>query len=53
MQKAVAAFQLAIVIAIIAYATFELFRGNFSAAMSCFPLLVIFYLFLAYRRRTK
>lgn len=37
------------VLAILAFSTWQLFQGNFAAAMSSMPLLLLFYLFLASR----
>ena len=36
---------------VIGYGTFELFRGNFAVMMATMPFLVIYYFFLVTRRR--
>ncbi|HEX5773537.1 MAG TPA: hypothetical protein VFY07_04375 [Geomobilimonas sp.] len=41
-----AVLQILIVVLIVGFATVQLFLGNFAAAMSTFPLLVIYWFFL-------
>jgi len=42
----VAGLQILIVIGIVGFATWQLFLGNFAAAMATFPLLIIYWFFL-------
>ncbi|SNB47445.1 hypothetical protein SAMN06269301_2934 [Geobacter sp. DSM 9736] len=51
MRRVWALIQICIVIGIVGFATFQLFKGNFAAGMSVMPLLLIYYLFLASRNR--
>lgn len=41
-----AALQILVVVVIVGFATVQLFLGNFAAAMSTFPLLVVYWFFL-------
>ncbi len=41
-----AVLQIVIVVLIVGFATVQLFLGNFTAAMSTFPLLVVYWFFL-------
>ncbi|RII25583.1 MAG: hypothetical protein CXR31_13490 [Geobacter sp.] len=41
-----AVLQILIVVVIVGFATIQLFLGNFAAAMSTFPLLVVYWFFL-------
>ena len=41
-----AGLQILIVVVIVGFATVQLFLGNFAAAMSTFPLLVVYWFFL-------
>ncbi len=51
--KFVAGLQILIIIAIVGFATWQLFLGNFTAAMTTFPLLVIYWFFLtAWQKRS-
>lgn len=50
-QRIFAAVLILIVVAILAFSTWQMFEGNFAAAMSSMPLLLLFYLFLASRSR--
>jgi hypothetical protein len=43
--------QVLLLLAIIGYGTFELFRGNFAVMLATAPFLVIYYFFLITRRR--
>lgn len=53
MQRIFAAFQILIVLSIICFGTWQMFLGNFAAAMSSMPLLLVFYLFLSVRSRRR
>ena len=44
--RIVAGLQILIVVVIVGFATVQLFLGNFAAAMSTFPLLIIYWFFL-------
>ena len=48
-----AGLQIILVVGLIGFATFELFSGNLSAAMSTFPLLCILYLFVFAGQKRK
>ena len=52
-SRIAALLQVLVVLAVIGYGTFELFRGNFTVMMATMPFLLIFYLFLTYRRRRE
>ena len=51
MRKTVATILFAIILILIGFATFELFCGNFPAAMSTFPVIVFFYLFVVFSQK--
>ena len=46
-----ALLQVVLLLLVIGYGTFELFRGNFAVMMATMPFLVIYYFFLVTRRR--
>ena len=46
LRRIAAGVQILIVVVIVGFATVQLFLGNFAAAMSAFPLLVIYWFFL-------
>lgn len=46
-----AVLQILLLLLVIGYGTFELFRGNFVMLMATMPFLLIYYLFLASRRQ--
>lgn len=48
-----AALQAAAAIAVVAFGTCLLFRGNLEGAFSTFPLLLVWYLFLNYGKRRR
>jgi hypothetical protein len=50
-KRLFAAVLIVLVLAVLAFSTWQLFQGNFAAAMSSMPLLLLFYLFLASRSR--
>ena len=49
--KAAVWLQIAVVLGLIGFATWQLFTGNFAVAMATFPLLVVFWFFLSYFHR--
>ena len=51
MQKVSAILLVLFVLAVTSFGTWQMFRGNLEAAYSCFPFLVIVYLFVKSRRR--
>ncbi len=53
MKKIAAAIQIVIVLAIIGFGTFELFRGNFAVSMATVPMLVLYYLLITALNRGK
>ena len=53
MRKLFALVQIIVVLALVGFSTVELFRGNLPAAMSTFPLLLVFYLFVAAGRKGR
>lgn len=46
-----AAVLILLVVAILGFSTWQMFLGNFGAAMASMPLLLMFYLLLASRSR--
>jgi hypothetical protein len=53
-RKIFACIMIGVVLLLVAFATWEMFRGNLAAAMSTFPVLVVVYLFvLAERGRRR
>lgn len=51
MQRLAAIVLVLLVLGVITFSTWQLFRGNFAAAMASMPLLLLFYLFLTSRRK--
>ncbi len=51
MRRVSAAVQIIIILLVIGYGTFHLFRGNFEASMSTLPFLVAYYMFVVVRQR--
>ncbi len=49
-EKIGSALLLVVVVLLVGYSTWELFRGNFGISMATFPLLAIAYLFIMSRR---
>jgi hypothetical protein len=49
--RVIAALQLAVAVCIVAFGTWQLFRGNLEAAFSTVPFLIIWYLFLTVGKR--
>lgn len=53
MNKTVAIFLICFTVVIVTFATWQMFSGNFEAAFSGLPFLIIIYLFLApWKKRT-
>ena len=50
-KRIFAAVLIVLVLAILIFSTWQMFQGNFAAAMSSMPLLLLFYLFLVSRSR--
>jgi hypothetical protein len=54
LKRVAAAIQIIIILCIIGYGTFHLFKGNFEVSVATVPLLIGYYLFmLAVQRRSK
>ncbi len=53
MNKTAAIFLICFTILIVTFATWQLFAGNFEAAFSALPFLIIIYLFLAPWKKHK
>ena len=53
MSKSVAYFTLCFAIAVIGFATWQLFCGNLMAAFSALPFLLIIYLYVISGRQNK
>jgi hypothetical protein len=53
MKRILAAIQVAIVLAIIVFTTWQLFLGNFEVAMTGFPFLVAYYVFVVALKRRQ
>lgn len=46
MNKVAAVFIILFTVAVITFGTWQLFKGNFAAAFSAFPFLLIIYFFI-------
>lgn len=54
MKRIAAAIQIVIILFIVGYGTYHLFKGNFEVSLATVPLLVGYYLFmLALERKSK
>mgnify|MGYP000906072414 CR=1 FL=1 len=53
MSKTVAYFTICFALAVICFGTWQLFSGNFTAAFSSLPFLLIIYLFVTTSRRNE
>jgi hypothetical protein len=52
-QKFAAVLQIAAVLAIIGFSTWQFVQGNLAAGMSAFPLLIVYYLFVVSRVKRR
>jgi hypothetical protein len=53
MPKPIAYFTICFTLAVICFGTWQLFSGNFTAAFSSLPFLLIIYLFVMSSRRKE
>jgi hypothetical protein len=52
LRKISAAVQVMVVVSVIAFGTYQLYKGNFEASMTTLPFLVVYYLFVtSWRKR--
>ncbi len=53
-RRVVAAVQIVIILLILGFGTYQLYRGNFEAGMSIVPFLVVYYLFvISWQKRVR
>jgi len=53
MRRTSAAVQMVIILLVVGYGTYHLYRGNFEVSMSTLPFLIAYYLFVVVRQRRK
>jgi len=53
MKRILAVIQIIIIILIVGFSTWQLYLGNFEAALASFPLLVAYYLLIVSLQRRK
>jgi hypothetical protein len=53
MKRFLAAIQIAIVIFIVGFSTWQLYLGNFELAMAGFPFLIAYYVFIVALQRRR
>ncbi|MBI1921172.1 MAG: hypothetical protein HYS23_08845 [Geobacter sp.] len=51
MSKLAAIFQILMVLVLVGFGTYGLFKGDFSAMASAIPLLLVYYVFVTARRK--
>jgi|GEM_PF-702829 Ca2+/Na+ antiporter len=51
MRRTSAFVQIVIILLVVGYGTYHLYRGNFEVSMSTLPFLVAYYLFVVVRQR--
>ena len=51
MKRILAAIQIAIIVAIVGFGTWQLFLGNFELAAVSFPFLAVYYVIIVARQR--
>ena len=51
LRRLAGALQIAVVLALVTFSTWQLYRGNLAAGFSVAPFLLVYYLFLTSRRR--
>ncbi|MBI4765023.1 MAG: hypothetical protein HY787_10510 [Deltaproteobacteria bacterium] len=53
MLKTAAVFQLFIILLVVGFSTYQLFRGRFDLALGALPFLMVYYIFVTVRNRRK
>jgi hypothetical protein len=53
MPRIAAIIQLIVIVAIVAFATYQMFLGNLTASFATLPLLLVYYIFVTLRRNRK
>lgn len=51
MSKLSAIIQLMVIILIVGYSTYQLFKGNLDRSLALLPLLMVYYIFITARRK--
>ena len=51
MSKLSALIQLIVIILIVGYSTYQLFKGNLDRSLALLPLLIVYYIFITARRK--
>jgi hypothetical protein len=50
-RKIAAAVQIAIILLVIGFGTYQLYQGNFEASISTMPFLIVYYFFVTMRQK--
>ncbi len=52
MKKTAAIIQIAVVLLLVGFGTYHLYKGNFGVSVATMPLLLVYYVFMVARRKT-
>jgi hypothetical protein len=51
-KKTAAIIQIAVVLLLVGFGTYHLYKGNFGVSVATMPLLLVYYVFMVARRKT-